>query len=350
MSVRQPPSLSPSVFPSRSTRDCVLGGGVKWRPAKANFGLDWAGMVRRAKTLACASLSVVAVGCLETDGQPTVDAGGFDAGGSEVAGNGCGLAGEPEPNDTRETAATYVLGTPAVGCVASAADHDFHELGAPADPAGGFVSLRLGNVGEGSISARVYAASDSGQITHQYATTKGQTLSAFFAAAAGHRYRLDVADFTGWSAPYRYELMAAYTRADDAFEPNDTRAAAKSITLDAVVRASLFAGFVSGDAIPAAAYDDWYAVTLTAAPATVRLDDVPTNIAPDVHILDASGEVDRKYNATRGGSVVLATAATRAGMHLVRVGVFAGPPEVEGKGALLPDHFTRRYRLTVTQP
>jgi len=306
---------------------------------------------RLVKELACASgLSVMAAACLATDGGPAVEDAGLDAGSSETASSGCGLAIEPEPNDSRATATAYTLGATVAGCVASATDHDFYELSVPSDPAGGFVTLVLGNVGEGTISARVYAVSDSGQVTSQFTTTRGQTLNAFFAAAAGHKYRIEVADFTGWSVPYRYDLTASYTRADDAFEPNDTRAVAKPITLDAAVRASLFAGFTSGDAIAAALYSDWYAVMLTAARVTVRLEDVPTNIAPEVQLFDASGEVDRGTNPTRGGSVVLGTAATTAGPHLVRVGVFAGPPEAEGKGALLPDHFTRRYRLTVTQP
>ncbi len=297
-------------------------------------------------------------GCLDGGGGP----GGFDGGdigaGSAGAGGGAGAQvnrcaaapDEREPNDDRERATPYTLAAAVVGCVAARTDEDFYEFVVPNDPGGGYVQVAVTDVGPGIVRVRIHAASDNGEITEQFAANSGQSVTVFFPTAPGNKYRVAVSDFASWRSPYTYRLSASYARVNDLFEPNDSRADARQVQVGTVVMAHLFAGRPSADELSPEAYDDWFRVTLSAGAATVKLEDVASDLLGDLYLLDGQGNaIEHKFADTKGASVTARALTVAAGVHFVRATVFAVPVSA-GKGTTVPDHFTHPYRLTVTQP
>ncbi len=306
----------------------------------------------------CVRLAVLLAACADDAGGHSrlngdgaaVGAGATDAAPPNVVFRCVQLPAEAEPNDTRGQSTPYTLGVSLAGCIGDGQDRDYFDLGG-ATRVAGYYQIALADVGRGSLAARVFAVSDNGEITSQFAANEGQTLNLFFAAAAGQRYRLEVRDFAGFTAPYFYALTATFEAVDDRFEPNDSKSDAKGILVGQPASAFAFAGFIAGATIAPEAYDDWYRVTLAKDAVTLRLENVPTSVPPDVSLLDAQGsEIARAFDTTRGAGVMLRKSLTQGGDYLVKVSVFAPVPPAEGKGTVLPDHFTRPYKLTVTQP
>ncbi len=293
----------------------------------------------------------VLAGCEELlgggDAGPDSGSVGRDAGSS---GPGCGLASEPEPNDDRSQAAA-LPGGGATGCVATAADVDFYEVAAPNDPAGGYFQASVTDVGAGKVEVKVFSATDNAQIDRVFTSDAGASQFFFWAAAPGQRYRLAVVGLQPFNAGFRYTLRAGYSRINDPFEPNDTRDTAKPITLGAANAAFMFAGHRSG-AVESGAFRDWYSVILGAGMVNVRVDDVPTNVRVEAFLYDADGsmvDAARMANDTFGGSINVTTAVLKPGPHRLELGTFPPAPETSGKGNVLPDNYTRAYKVTVTQ-
>lgn len=311
------------------------------------------------------ALGLLTAGCESTSGGFDAGAGGDGGGapagdgappadsarpGDGAPASGCGPGTDPEPNDSRDQATPYTLGMPALGCIEHDKAHDFWEFTVPSDAAGGYVQVAITDVGEGGLGVKLYAASDNGQILEHFASNRGQSLNVFFVATPGGKYRVDVYHFISFSRPYTYRLQATYTRIADTFEPNDTRAAAKPVPLDMTVQGFLTAGHATADNPRVEAYDDWFSVPLTKGTVTVKLEDVPENVPPDLHLLAPSGtEIKRVYSITRGASATISMQAVEAGMHFVKVTAFSAPPAA-GKTEMVPDHLRRPYKLTVTQP
>jgi hypothetical protein len=233
--------------------------------------------------------------------------------------------------------------------VATATDHDFYDFTVPADIAGGYIQITLGDVGDGSADVHLYSASDNGEIGHAYASSRGQTIYSYAAVATGQKYRIDVTDFSGFDKSYAYSLKVTYTSIADTFEANDTRDTAKAITKGTPIDAYDFAGFTSAAAPPDTAYDDWYSVTLTTGSVTAKIENVPTDLYGDVKLFDSAGtELGHEYGGSQGAGITLIYAAT-AGAYYVKVGAFSSLPPAYDDKATVADHFTRKYKLTVSQ-
>ena len=269
----------------------------------------------------------------------------------------CGIA-EVEPNDTRDLAIPYVLGSTVVACLGTptgtGSDVDFYSFTAPAtDLAGGYVLLSFTEVGAiGNIDVTLYSATDNSSVDEIYKADDGASLFAYLAVAPGVTYRIQVNPFAGGGAAYRYTMKGTYVPIADAYEPNDTKETAKPIALTTPIMASLSAGYVQ-DPYKGEAFADWYSVPLAAGSVTIKLANVPTDIYGDVHLYDPNGEsVDEKYSDTKGANVMLTATAMTAGTYTLAIEPFAGGPPAAGEAvAMVPaDHLTRLYTLTVTQP
>jgi hypothetical protein len=304
---------------------------------------------------------VLALGCGSSSGGGVDGSGGSggapDGGGGSgpdtAGGMPCGVP-EMEPNNTRDTAVAYGAGTEVVGCVGTEEDVDFYELTAPAgDPAGGYYQGSLTNVGTGLLEVKVYSATDNSLVLQNtYTTDSGGSLYFYWAAAPGQKYRVAVSSFSAWSTPFKYTLKATYQKVNDTFEPNDTRETAKPLTRGTAVMPYFFTGFRNGD-IKAEEYQDWFSVMLDAAMATVKVENVPTDVRPQVKLLDPTGaavDLPVTYNVTPGGSINSSVMIPTAGVHRVVIDIFSVEPEAAGKAMTVPDSFTRPYTLTVTQP
>jgi len=283
-------------------------------------------------------------------------AGGGVSGGAGVDGGAlasCGVT-EAEPNDTRDKAVPYTLGTPVVGCVGSETDVDFYEFTAPAgDAAGGYFLVGVEDVSSGYTDLAVYSGSDNALIHNEYTVESGGPLHLYFAGAPGQTYRATVKNFSAFTEPHKYTLKITYTKVPDAFEPNDTRAMAKPITVGTPVMAYLYTGYRSSMLAPAE-YMDWYTVQLAAGTATVKFSDPPPDVRGDVHLLNSDGEElaggSREYTLTSGANVTVSMKAVTAGTYFVSVGIFSSAPDAAGAGIKPPALFSQPYTLTVSQP
>jgi hypothetical protein len=162
----------------------------------------------------------------------------------------------------------------------------------------------------------------------------------------GASYFVDVADYSS-STLFTYTLTVNYISLNDLYEPNDTRFDAKPIPLNTAISAYMFAGYPTGMIAP---YDDYFAVNMAAGGFTVTLSYYPADVSPHVTIYNTQGTqlVSMTSTSTGAGLTVPATAAA-AGLYYVQFTPY-NTPVAAGIGQTLPDHFTRPYMFTVTQP
>jgi hypothetical protein len=297
-------------------------------------------------------LMVAAGGCGSSTSKVEGGAGNPEAAGAD-AGLPCGVT-EREPNDTRDIAIPYTAGADVIACLGNADDVDFYEVTAPmTDLAGGYYQGSLTNIGATDVQAQVYSARDNSLVLdNNYNVDQGGSLYFYWAAAPGEKYRVAVSKFAVLNQPAKYTFKAVYSKLDDTFEPNDTRETAKALALSTPVMAFFFTGFRGGDIRPEE-YQDWFSLTLAAGPTTIKIDNVATDVRPQVTLLDPMGEtvsVSNNYNLTPGGSLNAKATIVTAGSYRMMIDVFSVQPDAANKAMAVPDSFKRPYTLTVSQP
>ena len=301
------------------------------------------------------ALAVSLVACGGKQGPSNPDGGRPPDGGQSIL-NACGkpVGSESEPNDNRDQATPITLGTAFTACVSSSDDHDFYKFTVPNDAAGGYVQVSATSVGPGYLDVFAYSATDNGEITHSYGANAGANVDLYFSAAPGQTYRLDATNFTGFGNAYQYTLNAKYTPAIDLYEPNDTRASAKPITLGTPVKGLLFTGHKSGAEPIDVEYADWFSFpAIAGAPVVVTLSDVPTNLLAEISLYDTGGtQLVFADSANAGASVTLTQPDGTTGMtgtYYVQVTAFPVSLYAEGETSQVADNFTRQYTLNVHQ-
>ncbi len=276
------------------------------------------------------------------------------SGGSDVAAalGPCGVP-ENEPNNTRDQATPLSPMALVPACLGTTKDVDWYELTAPSDPGGGFVLIDVSEVGEITPQLEGYTVSDNGLIETLYNDSPGSNMNAFLAVASGQKYRLVFSGFAEvGKAPAKYTLKTTYTKVDDRYEPNDTRATAKPITAGMPIMAYLHAGHRSARITPDDVAD-WYTVTLAAGTATVKLVNVPTNLTAVVEVYDGAGKMlIQAFGPNNGANVDKEATIVTPGPHQVMVTSFSLAPDGFGKSprpTVVPDSYTRSYTLTIAQ-
>jgi hypothetical protein len=236
-----------------------------------------------------------------------------------------------------------------VGCGGSnpPADGEGQSIQSPDDATGGYMQATVAP-GMGTVRATIYDAAGKAVIASFVADAPGAALSFWWTSAPGQQTRVALRDDGG--ASYSYELTSSYTPVADTYEPNDATGAATPMPADGQMSAFLFAGRRDGTNDPAA-YDDYYRFAAQPGALSIRLDDVPADVAARLFLLRADGtEVARVSNGMRGAALALsAPAVTDAGDFIVRVALWAETPAAAGAGTDLPASFTQPYRLTVSQ-
>jgi hypothetical protein len=312
---------------------------------------------------ACAEKSEVGPDGKLVPATPVADAGpGVDAGGGADAGvdvpptmaiGPCGVP-ETEPNDTRDTPVALTAPTMFTACIGTPKDADYYELTTPSDPGGGYFEFSITQVGAFEPGVVMYSVSDKGKITEIYADSEGQDLNGFLAAAAGEKYWLVVSAFAGANTgPEKYTLKVNFTKAADAYEPNDTKETAKPITLGTPIMALMHQGYRSGS-ITIDDIVDWYTTTVAAGNVTVKVENVPMDLEADIFVFDSTGKMERSYSPNDGANAMLTVMDVAAGPIYVKVMPFfiSAPNDYAARikpPITLPDHFTRQYKLTVSQ-
>jgi hypothetical protein len=275
----------------------------------------------------------------------------------------CGFQDPNEPtNDSRETATLLSSGVPIPSCISGkdpASDSDYFELVAPDDPAGGYFQVGITEVANDRVGVTTYAATDNTIILDGFAPADpGASTNLFFAAAPGQHYRLLIVyggyDFQ-YKLPFRYTIKATFTKITDAYEPNDTRAAARSITLGTPITAHAFAGFTTGHAgfsngrlgpTPTA---DWYKVEVTGSMLKATVENTASDVRIALFAYDSLGtERSRADSVTLGAGASVMIPAT-PGTYYLQVFAADQGPAAAGPGLTVSPSFTMPYTLTVTQ-
>jgi hypothetical protein len=259
----------------------------------------------------------------------------------------CGFP-DGEPNDDAVRATGQDLGTMFQGCLA-AGDADHFALRAPADRAGGYVQGSITGAA-GIVRVTVYDPAGGAELASFVAAGPEMPVTFFFAVSPSADARIAVSDAGGAASPYPYQLATVYTALADPYEPNESQDTAAEIG-PGTSTAYLFAAQRDAGDDPIA-YDDWYYFEATADTATIRMEDVPTDVAARLFLFRADGsEVARVASGILGGALTMRPPMPLgAGQHFVRVATWADAPAAMGEGAAMPDHFTRPYRLTLEQP
>jgi len=262
--------------------------------------------------------------------------------------NACGFR-DGEPNNNADHATTVDMGAMFTGCLENA-DTDYLSIQSPGDATGGYVQATIGEV-SGTVRVTIYDDTGKTELGSFVAEAPGAPLSFYWASAAGQQTRIAVTDEAGGGTPYAYQLTTNYTAVADPFEPNDAMTAAAAVPDGGQMSAYLFAGRHDASNDPAA-FDDYYRFQAQPGAVSIRLDDVPSNLAARVFLFRTDGtEVARVSSGVRGGALVVnPPTVVTAEDFIVRVSVWDNPPAGVGAGTELPASFTHAYKLSVSQP
>lgn len=289
------------------------------------------------------------------------DGGGVGGGGGSssmdggvVNGDPCNGGTETTPNEDRDHATAYMLGSQYLACLQSDTDVDFYQFTIPATPAqGGYVKVSVTDVGmDGNISVHAFAAHDNGEFDSDRNSTGGGSVFLWFGGKAGATFRVEVTKYISVSKPTPYKLLMQYFGINDVNEPNDDNAHATPITVGKAVTGYFFAGLEDSTDPAAAAWEDRFKVTLPAGDVTVALTNIASDMTGQVKLYNPLGsEIGVASDSTAGSSVVLkhTVAAGDAGDCIVLVNPYL-TRTTRGQGSTIPVFYTQPYTLTVTTP
>lgn len=276
------------------------------------------------------------------DGGASSSGGSVGDGGS--MGGGCDFA---EPNQTRDNPFAIATGTYRGICLEQGSDDflDWYQYTSPADAAGGYVTVDLGNVQGTDTNIYVFDAETNEQFSSHNAS-KGESLKIWFAARPSHKYNIVVGHYVE-NTLGTYDMTIGYTKVDDAFEPNQTREQAAAVpasgTLDAFYTSTPGAGETNSQV-------DWYKVDFAGGYLDVAVSNVPTNGDGSMVLYDSSFvEVPSKNTGGGDGANFknVSFDAVAAGTYYIKLDRYVKAVPFEGSGAPA-DHLTRKYKLTVS--
>ena len=241
----------------------------------------------------------------------------------------------------------------------------------PADPGGGYVTVRLQSTESmrpGLFAEVVPEASASINLTGQTATDPAVNpdptlVEAVFEVAPGRSYELTMrgSNAAGASITYPQPFTASwsFTSRVDCYEPNDTLETATAIPMETAISATFIAGYRDENSIEATseATLDFYRFELH-APTVVRitLSDVPSNTRPRLFVYDQDGgQVGSTVLAPATGqsAVYESAGALPAGWYRVRADVaqsgsiFRRSTIISNTDTAIPPHFLQNYTLVV---
>jgi hypothetical protein len=257
---------------------------------------------------------------------------------------------EGTPNNDRDSATAYTLGTRYHACLQDVDDIDYYEFTIPADSRGGYVMVSATDVGpNGDTRLELYSLVDLGLIHVVQDGNNGRSVYFRFNAKPGASFYLGVTSYDDVSTPNPYVFEATYIQVPDVHEPNDTRPDAAPISVGEPVQAYMFAGWENSTGIPAIEWFDWYQVELDPGAVEILLDIVASDIDGQIQLFSPLGTLlASAREAANGSSVLLESTIEEAGTHFIRVDPYDIPSTIANSSDATP-YLTTPYTLTVTQ-
>ena len=235
----------------------------------------------------------------------------------------CGFR-DGEPNGSAGQATVVQPGATFDGCLETS-DVEFLMIPSPDDEIGGYVQATVAPA-MGTVRVTIYDGAGQAELASFVADAPGAALIVLLGKRRPARRPASRSATMGGGAPYTYELTSNYTPVADPYEPND---AMDSRRADAGRRPDVRVS-VRGRhdaANDPAAYDDYYRFTAQPGALSIRLDDVPADLAARLFLFRTDGsEVARVSTGMRGARAGddPARGDRRGGIHRPRGAVGGG--------------------------
>ena len=187
--------------------------------------------------------------------------------------NACGFR-DGEPNGSAGQATVVQPGATFDGCL-EASDVDFLSLRRRTTRLA--ATCRGPSPAMGTVRATIYDGAGQAELDVVRRRCSGRGATFYWASGSSQETRIAHPRRRGGGAPYTYQLTPAYTPVDDAYEPNDAMDAARRCrTGDRCLR---ICSRPARCRRTSAAYDDYYRFTAQPGALSIRLDDVPADVA-----------------------------------------------------------------------
>jgi hypothetical protein len=307
-------------------------------------------------------LAAVVVGALVGCGAPCE--GDHDAGALFAAGGGTGSLpgllgggggtgpGGPcvdatEPNDTALRSFVLASGATQRACMQSD-DLDIFSVTAGPQVAGGYFTASVTTATQTTPGLLVDVGTEQAS-WNIYARDALNPVRLYWASLPGIEWNVRTRQgTTDGGEPLPYDISVTWTPVTDAFEPNNTQADAKPITLGTPIQALLVGPKKPG--VSGSESVDYYRFTQTAAKRVrVRLTNAPSSVTPVIRLECPTCSSQQKAQTSPGQDVDLLSTST-IGTAEVFVVVWNDQRDSDSGQLVrdLPSHFTQPYTLTVT--
>lgn len=285
--------------------------------------------------------------------------GGREASGSRGSVSGSGPAqsacGPTDPANKKALGVPLRFESTIEGCL-TGESRNYYILTPPADaPAGGgYAQIEIRPSANMAVEVAASLADSNRDLKGFYTVNDGAKVFIAWWMDPTTSYRFELTDFAGVASGgvSNYTMLLHWVPSTDIYEPNQTRDTAAPIEVGVPVEAFATWGQADDDDAEKASAD-WYELNLKAGAVTLSLDRTAIDYFGEISLYDARGTaLGGKYAPNRGASFTLETAVPAAGSYLVNIGHFADPTDTIHYGLtadVVPDHFTKPYRLTVTQ-
>ncbi len=250
-----------------------------------------------------------------------------------------------EPNDDMDSAYKIYPGQSVKAYISERDDKDYFLIPTDSLPVQGGVLIFSLEPFPMEPSLKIYNH-DRVEVAYAYEPTEGANLHIWLAVKSGTFYYALVEAWGGWTeelSSKSYTFSVSYIEVPDPYEPNDNLSEATPIEIDSTYHPYMFAGEPSS----LEDYADCFSFKTASGTLYVRVEDVPDDVAIEVHLYDANGaEIAYTYESTCGASITL-TREVESGDYFIKVRPFLSLSWY-GKGEDLPSHVTKPYTLKVT--
>ncbi len=255
-----------------------------------------------------------------------------------------GPSDDTEPNDEIASAYEITVGEPVTAYIYPEGDVDFFKLTTSSTPlAGGVLVFSLTSFPI-RPNMTIYNH-DKSEICAHYDDTEGSNLHIWVDAKPATIYYVKVNAWIKKSSTNSYVLTVNYTDVNDSNEPDNDFANASTINLDSTYSAYLF----TGEPTNKDDYEDYYKITTSASgKINARLENVPTDIRPEMSIYNAvHSQIIYGYDNTYGANLTVITDdIVDAGDYYIVVKPWM-TPTWHNEGDTAPNHATNPYTIKI---